>query len=168
MVWSMTLTLSELWSGGILFVACEWLFCILFYSAVVNFIEQHMNVKFWLKFHSNPTETHAILQTACEAKALSHAELWWFKYFLRALRGCGRSPLQWTTKIYLQWKFGGSMCNLLTADCQVTLRMMVIEVNMVEVLITSTFGTWVALGWNVPAHTSVNWNGIVVLSHSPY
>jgi len=37
-------------------------------------------------------------------------------------------------------------CNLLTADCQVTLRMMVIEVNVVEELIISTFRTWVALG----------------------
>jgi hypothetical protein len=39
-----------------------------------------------------------------------------------------------------------AMCNLLTADCQVTLRMMVIEVNVVEELIISTFKTWVALG----------------------
>ena len=38
------------------------------------------------------------------------------------------------------------MYNLLTADCQVTLRMMVIEVNVVEELIISTFGMWVALG----------------------
>ena len=38
-----------------------------------------------------------------------------------------------------------AMCNLLTADCQVTLRMMVIEVTEVEELIISTFGTWVAL-----------------------
>jgi len=61
-----------------------------------------------------------------------------------------------------------SMCNLLSADCQLTLRMMVIEVNVVEELIVSTFGTWVALGGSVPAHTSVNWNGIVALNHSPY
>ena len=27
--------------------------------------------------------------------------------FLRALRGCGRSPLRRTTEIFLQWKFGG-------------------------------------------------------------
>ena len=39
-----------------------------------------------------------------------------------------------------------AMYNLLTADCQVTLRMMVIEVNVVEELIISTFGMWVALG----------------------
>ena len=38
------------------------------------------------------------------------------------------------------------MCNWLTADCQVTLRMMVIEVNVDDELIISTFGTWVALG----------------------
>lgn len=51
-----------------------------------------------------------------------------------------------------QLKFASSkdlvnkMCNWHTADCQVTLRMMVIEVNVDEELIMSTFGTWVALG----------------------
>lgn len=38
-----------------------------------------------------------------------------------------------------------ALYNSPTADCQVTLRMMVIEVNVVEELIISTFGTWVAL-----------------------
>ena len=83
-------------------VCCMWMAV-----AVMNFIEQHMNIKFCLKFHNNPAETYVTLPTVYGVKALSHAETWWFKLFLRALRGCGRSLLQWTTEIYLQWKFGG-------------------------------------------------------------
>ena len=40
-----------------------------------------MNVKFWLKFRNNLADTYAVLQTACGAKAVSHAEMWWFMYF---------------------------------------------------------------------------------------
>jgi hypothetical protein len=58
-----------------LLVACECLFCIVFYSAVTNFKQQYVNVKFWLKFQNTTTEWYAILQTAYGAKALSHVEM---------------------------------------------------------------------------------------------
>jgi hypothetical protein len=38
------------------------------------------------------------------------------------------------------------MCSLLTTGCQITLRMTVTEVDVDEKLITSMFGTLVALG----------------------
>jgi len=67
-------------------------------------------------------------------------------YFLGALRGYGMSPLHVQLKYSSRENLVVAVCNSLTAGSQVTLRMMVIEVNVVEELIISTFATWVALG----------------------